>query len=77
MLLMSLWFGRLATTEAGTVSLLSGGFTIGLACFGGALLVGLVDADRVPDEEMGTPATLLFAVLIIGGVMIFVGLVII
>lgn len=66
--LVSLLFGRLGAAESGVVSLWAGGFTITLACFGGALLAGVVDPDAVPDEELDTRATLSFAVLIIGGV---------
>lgn len=72
MLLMSLWFGRLATTESGAVSLLAGGFAIGLACFAVALLMGLFGADSILDEELGPRVSLLFVLLIIGGMMTFV-----
>lgn len=76
MLPMRLRFSRLGTTESGAVSLLAGGFATGLACFGGALLVGSGDLDGWRGEELGARVTLLFAVLVIGSVVAFVASVI-
>jgi hypothetical protein len=64
LLLMSLVWGQTAVFQSDSelVFLLTGGSAVGLACFGGAIVSGVITPQSIPDDELSPLATRLLVV---------------
>ncbi|MEZ3114371.1 hypothetical protein RYH80_00320 [Halobaculum sp. MBLA0147] len=69
MLLASLWVGQTALGEPAVVAAAVGVVAVALAAFAGGILTGVIEPERIPDEEMSRLATGAFlTLLVVGGV---------
>ncbi len=51
-LLLAAWLGQTAVVESGLVGLLLAGGAVGVTGFGGGVLLGAIEPDPIPDEQL-------------------------
>ena len=75
-LMMSLFWGRIAVSQSGFISLLTGISAIGFICLSGGILSGTIEPNGMPDEELSPLTTYVFAMLsavgAIAGLIVFI-----